>query len=267
MIISIVNHKGGVGKTTASVNLASALAIKKNRVLLVDLDAQAHSTYGVGIKPDIERKSIGDIMLSHSEGRFVFFYQKSIKDVIISTSRKGLYLVPSNIKLTSQVEPLYRNSLFFKQRKYAILEQCFKPILNDYEYIIIDCPPGLGVLTLNAVKACDFILVPCEISAGSVIGFNDLLNEVKEIKGESFDNYRILYTMIDPRCKSAVKYVSEQLEPFEGKLLKTRIRRNEMFNHCQIQMKDIFAFAPNSEAADNYTKLAAELTKIWGRHL
>lgn len=225
MIISIVNNKGGVGKTTASINLSSALAITENRVLIIDLDPQAHSTYGMGIMPDKDPKSIGDVMLSIAESRFIFYYQKSVKEIIIPTLRKGLDIIPSNIKLASALEPLYKSLRFFKFTRYTLLSQSIKPIINDYDYIIIDCPPGLGVLTLNAIKACDFVLIPCEISSGSVMGTKDLLKKVEDIKGKSFDDYRILYSMIDYRCRGSVKSTTEQLSRLAKKLLKTRIKK------------------------------------------
>jgi len=264
MIVSVVNNKGGVGKTTASINLSSALAKKKNKVLLIDMDSQAHSTYGLGIKPDNERKSIGDVMMSGTDNRFIFYYQKSIKDIIIATPRKNLFLVPSNSQMIEVLAPLYKANRFFKAQKYDMLSQSLQCIVNDYDYIIIDCPPGLNVLTLNSVKASDAVLVPCETSSGSILGLHDLLIKVKELKGDSFENYQILYTMMDQRCKSSVKLADAQLAKYGKRLLKTKILRSDLFNQAQFQMKDIFAFAPNSMAAKSYLKLAVELTKEWG---
>ena len=126
MIIAVVNNKGGIGKTTVSINLSNALAVSKKKVLIIDLDPQAHSTHGVGILPDENSQSIGDVMMSVAENRFVFYYQKSIKDVIIPTSRKGLDIIPSSLALSNALEPLYKSLKFFKFTRYTLISQCIK---------------------------------------------------------------------------------------------------------------------------------------------
>lgn len=265
MIIAVVNNKGGVGKTTVSINLSNALAIIKKKVLIIDLDPQAHSTQGMGITPDEDSKSIGDVMKSVAENRFVFYYQQSIKDVIIPTLREGLDIVPSSLALSNALEPLYKSLRYFKFTRYTLITHSIKPVINDYDYIIIDCPPGLGVLTLNAINACGSIVVPCETSFGSITGVRDLLSKVKDIKGESFNNFGILYSMIDNRRKSSIRSAAKQLSYLSDKILKTRIKQNELFNQCNFKMKDIFTLAPKSEAAKDYSKLAQELITLWGR--
>lgn len=265
MIICVVNNKGGVGKTTASINMSSALTMSGNKVLLIDMDAQAHATYGVGVEPDINRKSIGDVLLSGSESRFIFYYQRNIRDVIIPTPRKDLFLIPSNKNLINVLGPLYKANRFFKSKRYNMLLQSVQTVINDYDFIVIDCPPGLNVITLNAIKACDALLIPCEASSSSIYGLKVLLEKAAELKGGDFDNYNILYSMVDLRCKASLGFAEDKLAEYGKKILKTRIKRSDQFNQCQIQMQDIFAFAPKSEGAKSYMKLTQELKKVWGR--
>ncbi|MGR3218571.1 MAG: ParA family protein [Candidatus Anammoxibacter sp.] len=265
MIIAVVNNKGGVGKTTVSINLSNALAIKNKKVLIIDLDPQAHSTQWMGITPDENIKSIGDVMISVAESRFVFYYNQSIKDVIIPTFRKGIDIVPASLALSNALEFLYKSVRYFKFIRHKLIAQCIKSANADYDYIIIDCAPGLGVLTLNAINACDSILIPCETSFGSITGVRDLLSKVEDIKGRSFNNYRILFSMIDNRRKSSIRNTTKQLSDLSDKILKTRIKQSELFNQCNFKMKDIFTLAPNSEAAKDYSRLAQELGTLWGR--
>lgn len=260
MIISVVNNKGGVGKTTTSINLATGLALNKYKVLLIDIDPQAHTTSGMGIVLDEHQKTIADVLISHAESRFIFYYQENIKDIIRPTVIKGLDIIPSNIELVSAKERLYKS---FRMFRYTVLSQCLRPIVNYYKYIIIDCAPGLGALTLNAIKACDSILIPCEVSPWSVLGIKDLLKTAEAIKGRLFTDYKIVYNAVDERCSTSLKIIEEQLLPYKDNILSTRIKRNELINQAQIQQKDIFTFAPNSEPARNYLLLVQELIKLW----
>ncbi len=263
MIISVVNNKGGVGKTTVSVNLSNALAIEKKKVLTIDLDPQSHATFTMGIDADKKLKTIGDVMMSIVENRFIFYYHIKTKDIIIPTFREGLDLIPSKADLVDALEPLYKSQRFFKFTRYTLMEQCLNPIKDSYDYIIIDCPPGLGVLTLNAIKASDCILAPCETSSSSVLGLNNLLDKVRELKGESFDKYKMLYSMIDHRCKTSVDSTAEQLDGLAKYFLKSEIKRSDLLNQCQFKRKDIFTMFPSSDAAKNYIDLANEIMKLW----
>lgn len=261
MIVSIINNKGGVGKTTTSINLSNCLAINRKRVLLVDTDPQAHSSRGLGIHIGAEQETLQDIFNTKYEQLYALFYDKSIKDIIIRTKRRDLDLAPSDTHLVDVIEKLYRTYWFFRE---DFLLRCLEPVKSDYDYIIIDCPPGLGVLAINAIKASDFILIPCEMSRGSLDGIADLLKIIPNIKGESFDNFKILLTLFNYKYASSNKYVMRQLAPLKEKILNTKINRNEPLNRSQLSNKDIFSFSPQSKGAKDYSSLTRELLKIWG---
>ncbi|MFN3467117.1 MAG: ParA family protein, partial [Candidatus Brocadiales bacterium] len=137
-------------------------------------------------------------------------------------------------------------------------------IKNFYDYVIIDCPPGLGLLAVNAIKAAQFLLIPSIMSRLSVDSINDLLNLTKRVKGPSFEDYRILPTLVDPRLRATNEYIIEELSAYKGKVLRTQITRNETINQAQLTHQDIFAFAPGSRGAEDYAKLARELLRLWG---
>ncbi len=261
MIVSIVNNKGGVGKTTTSINLSNCLAMNRKRVLLVDTDPQAHSSRGLGIRIKAEQETLQDVFNVKPEQLYALFYDKSIKDIIIRTRRRDLDLAPSDTHLVEVIEKLYRTYWFFRE---DFLAKCLEPVISDYDYIIIDCPPGLGVLAINAIKASDFILIPCEMSRGSLDGIADLLQIIPDIKGESFNNFRILFTLFNCKYASSNKFVIKQLTPLKDKILKTKINRNEPLNRSQLSNKDIFSFSPQSKGAKDYSNLTRELLKMWG---
>ena len=164
-IVAVINQKGGVGKTTTSINLTSGLAISGHRVLLADLDPQAHSTLGLGCEPDTYKYAIHDVLIN----------KKDIRDVILRTSLKNLDLAPSHIRL-ERAEQQLTPEMFKESRLHKAIRNL------DYDYIIIDCRPTLGTLTVNALYACDFILVPCEMGRYSLDGFSDLMDTIESVK-------------------------------------------------------------------------------------
>ena len=262
MIVSIINNKGGVGKTTTSINLSNCLAINGKTVLLVDVDPQAHSSRGLGVSIKPEQETLKDVLDIKADQLYKLFYEKNIKDIIVHAKRRGLDLVPSDTKLSDVIEKLYRT---YKSYRRNFLLKCLEPVKSDYDYIIIDCPPGLGVLAVNAIKASDFILIPCEMSRGSLDGIADLLRTIPEIKGAPFNKFRIFMTLVDTQYTSSNKYVMKQLSSLKNKILKAKINRNELLNRSQLSNKDIFTFSPQSTGARDYSALTKELLKLWGK--
>jgi len=262
MIVSIINNKGGVGKTTTSINLSNCLAINGRTVLLVDTDPQAHSSRGLDVHIGKEQETLQDILRAKTEQVYTLFYEKNIKDIIMHSKRRGLDLVPSDTKLLDVIEKLYKTWGHFRE---DVLSNCLEPVKPDYEYIILDCPPGLGVLATNAIKASDFILIPCEMSRGSLDGIADLLKAIPEIKGGYFGKFRILMTLVDIRYTSSNKFVMKQLKSLKSKILNTKINRNEPLNRSQLSNQDIFTFAPKSKGAIDYSNLTKELLNLWDK--
>lgn len=244
MICAITNQKGGTGKTTTSVNLSGCLAHEGYRTLLVDLDPQAHSTIGLGLTLEQGQTSIKDVMDRSAPA----------EEAIVPDVTENLDLLASDITLAIVAEHLYvRNFREF------ILEKALLPVQQRYTYIIIDCPPTLNVLTVNAICAADFLLIPCQMGRYSLDGMADLLNIIETLKGSDFENYRILLTMFDARTTVTNEIIFKQLSDYQDKIFTTRIARTEALNQAQIAQESIFSFDPKSRAARDYYNLTQEI--------
>jgi chromosome partitioning protein len=249
--IAILNQKGGTGKTTTAINLSSGLAYQRKKTLLIDMDPQNHSTIGLGIEIENHNLSIGKILFNH---------EALLKEIITKTYIKNLDIVPSHISLAKTAEQMYS-----KLYKEATLNKAIQPVKKDYDYIIIDCPPSLGVLTINALFASDLLIVPCQMSRYSLEGLNDLIDIVKAVKhnwnekDKDMSYLRILLTMFDVRNKVTNDFILKELELFRNIIFKTKIMKNEALNQAQIAQKSIFDFDPKSRGTENYKNLTKEI--------
>jgi chromosome partitioning protein len=247
-IIAIINQKGGVGKTTTSINFAAGLARRDKKTLLVDLDPQGHSTVGLGIEPESFTASISDVLSR----------KKPIQDAILELPTKNLFIVPSHIrldKIEQQLAPELFRETFLK-----------KAIANlDFDYVVIDCRPTLGTLTINALYAANFIIVPCEMGRYALDGFADLMETIEHVKNDDFSKaefIRILLTKYDSRNKVSNDWILQQLEPFKHLIFNTYVRRNEALNQSQMAQETIFDFKADSVGAQDYEQLVSEFLSL-----
>jgi chromosome partitioning protein len=251
-IVAVINQKGGVGKTTTSVNVAACLARMGKRTLLVDLDPQAHATVGVGIEPDnITEHTIGDVLLGGS---------KSILEIQQDTYLPNLKLVPASISLAKADTQL--QSQHFREQKLA--DALSK--VTGFDYVIIDCQPTLGVLPVNAMVAANYFLIPTQPSGYGIRGLGDLLETLQAIKQrEGTWDYRIVLTMVMGQATVTNEQVRKILEPLNEKVLESRIHRNESLNRAQTEEppKDIVEYDKKSRGAKDYVALTEEVIRIW----
>lgn len=246
-IIAIANQKGGVGKTTTSVNLAASLGVLEKKVLLIDADPQANATSGLGI--DVESVEVGTYqLLEHSA---------SAKDAIIQTQSPNLDIIPAHIDLVAiEIELVDVN-----EREY-MLKKAIKDIKNDYDFIIIDCAPSLGLLTLNALTAADSVLIPIQCEYFALEGLGKLLNTVKSVQkihNPDLDIEGLLLTMYDSRLRLSNQVVDEVKKHFSEMVFKTIIQRNVRLSEAPSFGESIITYDADSKGANNYLSLAEEL--------
>lgn len=248
-IIAIANQKGGVGKTTTAINLSAALCHLSRKVLLIDLDPQGNSSRGVGIDINLQKKTIYEVM----QGKI------DIRESYSHTFFDGLVVIPANLRLASLEVSLYEKHV---EKPFFLLKKVLESVRLDFDYIIIDCPPSLGLLSLNALTASDSVIIPvqCEYFAmEAVAAILSTISNVRQSYNEALKIEGFLLTMFDSRTQLATE-ISEQVRTlFRENTFFIAIPRNQSISESQARAMPVTAFRPTSQGATAYFALAREV--------
>ena len=249
-IISISNQKGGVGKTTTSVSLAASLGILEKKVLLIDADPQGNASSGIGINSEDFNFSIYDVLLKNCKA----------KDAVIKTSSPNLDLIPANIDLVAIEIEL----LDIPKREY-VFKSVFSEIINDYDFLIIDCPPSLGLITLNALTASNSVIIPIQCEYYALEGLGKLLNTIKGVQNvhnNILEIEGILLTMFDSRLRLSNQVKEDVKKHFGNMVFNTIIPRNVSLGEAPSHGESIIVYNATSKGSKSYIKFAQEIINL-----
>lgn len=247
IVLAVVNQKGGVGKTTTAINLSAALALEGLRTLLLDCDPQANSTGGYGFSRDDKRKSIYEVLAGDCK----------LADATLATEIDTLKLVPSSKNLIGANLELIQN-----ERRAFQLREALAPERSKYDFVMLDCPPALDLLTLNALVAADRLLVPMQAEYFALEGISELVHTLERVRGAfnpKLEIEGVLLTMYDDRTNLAQQVTENLRNFFKDKLLKTAIPRNVRLAEAPSYGKPVMLYDPKSRGAETYRDLAEEL--------
>ncbi len=246
--VVVINQKGGVGKSTVAVNLSYGLANKGFKTLLVDLDPQSHSS--CIYRPDINKNfTVSNLFMDRS-----YDIRKVIFPAIVKDSElPNLHIIPSSIHLALVAEQAITATY-----RELLLHKHFESILNEYDFIIEDCPPTLGVITINAIFTADIIIIPTNYGRYSLDGIADLFKSIEEIKEGHSYRFWLLRNLYEQRNSQTNQYIEQQLNAFKESLFRTILRKNEAINQSQINGEPVAVFNPNSSGAKDFSQLVEE---------
>jgi chromosome partitioning protein len=251
-VISIANQKGGVGKTTTAINLASSLSYLDKKVLLIDLDYQANATTCMGINRGSFKYSVFDCLTQVAK----------LEDTILTTENPLIDVLPARTVVEGIEEKIISNT-----NRDFILNSQLKPIKDNYDYILIDCPPSLGFVTINAMVASDGIIIPVQCEFLAMDGLTQLLNTIrlvqskKKVNRESLTIYGVLLTMLDTRSASGFQVVNEVKTYFGERVFQTIIPRNVSCSNATFYGVPVTEFSPKSKSSLSYRQLAKEVNE------
>ena len=247
-VIAIANQKGGVGKTTTAINLAASLAVLEKKVLIIDADPQANTTSGLNFSPDNDQKrTLYEVLIEAID----------IRDTLIQTEIANLHMIPSHINLVgAEIEMLG------DENRESVLKEALAPLKNEYDYIIIDCSPSLGLITVNSLTAADSVIIPVQPEFFALEGLGKLLQTIRLVQGKPNPDLTIegfLVTMFDGRTKVHNQVLGELREHFGDMVFSTIIQRNIRLSEAPSHGKPIILYDVICNGTTNYLNLAKEV--------